>query len=36
MTANHTLQPTSTPQGIRSFGWPGVGVAAAERRHWAT
>ena len=30
MRPNQRFQPTSTPQGSRSLGWAGLGVAAAE------
>ena len=32
---NQAFQPTSTPPGIWSIGWAGVGVAAAELGCWA-
>ena len=32
---NKVFQPTSTPPGIWSVGWGGVGVAAAELRRYA-
>jgi len=36
VTPNNTLEPTSTPQGIRPIGWASVGVAVAERERWAS
>lgn len=34
--SNNTLQPTSTPPGIRPIGWGRLGVAAAERERWGS